>query len=103
MFTFWTDDRRRKADLVASPDMPLVIRVRLLELMLSKDDRVAIQAAELLGAGNAIGGDYANQFVGVSTEALQEARKRANDYISQLDREDGSIPHEQRTGKADTA
>lgn len=74
-------DRRALAEELEGPAFVQLMRARLLELALSDDHRVALQATERLLSGAPTGSHYANHFFGMSVEEIQEIKERAVQYI----------------------
>ena len=72
----WTDYQNLAED---SEKLFRLMRDRLIELLFSQDSTVAIRAAEMLNStGSSIVED---DFAGVPTEQLQQARERAQRFI----------------------
>lgn len=78
----WTPRREMMRAAVRSPVFGLIVLSRLLELALSDDGKVAIEALKLLlGRAPDSGADLDSELLGLPVEQLQEAMDRAKAFI----------------------
>lgn len=78
----WTPELREHNDALQTGDARDLVAARLLKLVLSKDDRVAVDAAKLLIDGQLLAvTTRINLFADVDPDELARIRRDANAYI----------------------